>query len=81
MKLNFCPEILSKRSTAIRFLAYTNYANIGDSHQAIEQYQYERPAGENIQAPNIDDHLQYVSIKYGFGLNIEQKITKRLRAY
>jgi len=51
---------------AIRFLAYTKYANMGD-YQAIEQYQHERAAGENIQAPNIGGHPQYASTKYGFG--------------
>jgi hypothetical protein len=54
---------------------------MGDYHQAIEKYQQESAAGENIQAPNIGGHPQYVSMKYSFGLNIEQKIAEMLRAY
>jgi hypothetical protein len=79
-EVKFRPDILSKRSTAIRFLAYTNYANVSDYYQAIEQYQQKCAVDENMQALNINDLAQQVSPKYGFVLNSEQNVTETLRA-
>jgi len=65
---------------AIRFLAYTNYANMGDYHEAIEQYQHECAVDENMHTLNIDGHPQQASLKYDLGLNSEQDVTEMLRS-
>jgi high affinity Mn2+ porin len=80
-EVEFRPVILPARSTAIRFLGYMNHANMGNYHEADSLFEEQRVAGENVQAPNIDDHPQQVSMKYGFGFNAEQEITGTLRAY
>jgi len=75
------PGLIAKRSTIIRVLAFMNHANMGDYHEAIDQFERELAAGEKPAAPDIDDHIKRVTMKYGFGLNMEQEITETLRAY
>jgi hypothetical protein len=36
---------------------------------------------KNVTVPNIRQHYQVVSLKYGFGLNMEQELTDSLRVY
>jgi high affinity Mn2+ porin len=50
-ELEFRPGLIENRDTAIRLLAFTNFANMGDYHQAIDLFE----AGKT-PAPEIDDH-------------------------
>jgi high affinity Mn2+ porin len=75
-ELELRPPILDKRHTAIRLLGYTNFANMGDYHQAIDDYL----AGKT-PVPQIDNHPMQVSLKYGFGINLEQELTSDLRGF
>ncbi len=67
---------LPHKPGAIRVLAYTNYANMGIYRNAIANYE----AGLT-PIPEITDHPWHVTRKYGFGLNIEQGLTRHLTAY
>lgn len=69
-------QLLKKRLTVIRPLAFVNHADMGSYREAIDEYF----AGET-SAPDIVATRQQGRIKYGFGLNVEQELTSMLRAY
>ncbi len=75
------PQIILNRFTAIRLLYYMNWANMGNYNQAISSFEQEVAEGKNVKVPNIDDHTPVLSLKYGFGLNMEQEITETLRFF
>jgi hypothetical protein len=66
---------IPKRSGAIRLLAYTNYANMG-----IYRDQILKAEGTGA-APSITDHPWHITRKYGFGVNVEQNLTRYLSAF
>ena len=70
------PELIPKRFTAVRFLAFTNFANMGDYHQAIDLFE----AGKT-PVPEITDHRMQNTLKYGFGINAEQEFTDTIRGF
>lgn len=76
LELEFRPELLTGKSTIIRFLGFMNYANMGDYHDAIAQFL----AGKT-PTPQIDAHPKRVTMKYGFGINGEQEFTEDLRGF
>ena len=64
------------RKGVVRALSYVNHANMGDYRQ------------QNIKfiegltpTPEITAHPLQSTVKYGFGLNAEQEITKNLRVF
>jgi hypothetical protein len=69
-------QLLRKRLTVIRPLAFVNHANMGSYRDAIDAYL----AGED-SVPNIIATRQQGRIKYGFGLNVEQELTTALRGF
>ena len=76
IELEFRPELQKDRKTAIRLLSFINHANMGSYREAVQAFF----AGTDPQ-PNIEAHRKQGRIKYGFGLNAEQEITKTLRAF
>ncbi len=60
----------------MRLLAFTNFANMGDYHQAIDQF-----ASGQTPTPEIDNHRMQTTLKYGFGINAEQEFTGALRGF
>ena len=68
--------IIPKRGGVVRVLAFTNYANMGIYRDAIAQYK----AGL-VAVPDITHHPWHITRKYGFGLNLEQNLTKNLTAF
>ena len=77
-EIDFRPPILRGRSTVIRTLAFTNFANMGDYHDAIDQFEENR---KTMRTPNIDAHPFNTTLKYGFGLNLEQELTEQVRLF
>jgi high affinity Mn2+ porin len=75
-ELELRPDLIEKRVTTIRALAFTNFANMGDYHQAIDAF----IAGKT-PTPEITVHPQHVSLKYGFGVNGEQEFTDNIRGF
>jgi len=75
-ELEFRPSLLAGRNTAVRLLAFTNYANMGDYHQAIGLF-----LRGKTPTPEITAHPQQVALKYGFAINAEQEFTEDLRGF
>ncbi len=67
------PRLLKNRKTAFRALSYVNHANMGDYRQSIALVQ-----GTGA-APVIENTRRQGTIKYGFGLNADQELTRDLR--
>jgi high affinity Mn2+ porin len=67
--------VIPKKSGVVRLLSYTNYANMGIYRQQIIA------AEEAGTTPNIDDHPWHITRKYGFGINLEQNLTRYLTAF
>ncbi len=68
--------LLPKKDGTIRILSYINHADMGIYRDAIAQYE----AGVT-KVPDITDHAPQETIKYGFGVNLEQEIARNFTAY
>lgn len=68
--------VIPKKGGVVRLLAYTNYANMGIYRNAIAQFQ----AGL-VATPEITNHPWHITRKYGFGINLEQNLTRYVTAF
>jgi len=68
--------LLPKKSGVVRLLAYTNAANMGIYRDAIANFE----AGLT-PVPDIANHPWHITRKYGFGLNLEQNLTRYVTAF
>jgi|HubBroStandDraft_4_1064222.scaffolds.fasta_scaffold00186_10 high affinity Mn2+ porin len=68
--------VFPKKDGEVRLLAYTNYANMGIYRVAIDQYLEGKTA-----KPDITNHPVQTTLKYGFGVNLEQALTPNVTAY
>jgi hypothetical protein len=75
-EVEYHPELLRKRSTVWRALAFENHARMGLYRDAIDSYL----AGKD-PVPDITLSRRQGRIKYGFGLNGEQELTPLWRAF
>ncbi len=67
---------IPRKPGVIRLLAYTNAANMGIYRDAVAQF------NEGLVAvPDITHHPWHVTRKFGFGVNLEQNLTRNLTAY
>ena len=64
------------RKGVVRALTYVNHANMGDYGEAVRRYESGRDT-----VPTIENTRQQGRIKYGFGLNVEQQITRTIRGF
>lgn len=76
IELEFRPELQKEKKTAIRLLSFVNHANMGSYREAVEAFL----AGIDPQ-PDVTAHRKQGRIKYGFGFNAEQEITKTVRVF
>jgi len=67
--------LIPRKSGVIRLLAYTNSANMG-----IYRDQVIKAAAAHT-APDITDHPWHITMKYGFGINMEQSLSRYLTAF
>ena len=67
--------LIPKKPGVIRLLAFTNYANMGIYRNQIAL------AEDNHVAPDITNHPWHITRKYGFGINLEQNLTRNLTAF
>jgi high affinity Mn2+ porin len=67
--------LIPKKGGVVRLLAYTNYANMGIYRDQIAL------AEQNHVAPDITNHPWHITRKYGFGVNVEQSLTRYLTAF
>lgn len=75
-EFEYHPTLLPKRSTVVRTLAFVNHADMGSYREAIDGYL----RGAN-PTPDITLYRQQDRVKYGFGLNAEQELTRSLRVF
>jgi len=68
--------LIPKRQGAVRLLAYTNYANMGIYRDAVAQFEEGL-----VPRPEITNHPWHITRKYGFGINVEQNLTRNLTAF
>jgi len=68
--------IVPKKPGVVRVLAYTNYANMGIYRDAVTQFE-----DGQVSLPDITNHPWHITRKYGFGLNLEQNITRGITAF
>lgn len=67
---------LKSKNGALRLLSYVNHANMGSYREAIDAYL----AGRD-KTPDVTAHRKQGRVKYGFGANFEQELTKDVRAF
>lgn len=65
-----------ERGTTIRLLGYENHGNMGVYQQAINNFL----AGRTPR-PEITAHPLQSTVKYGFGVNVEQKLGRKLTLF
>ena len=75
-ELELHPSFGGKRNTSIRLLSFVNHANMGVYRTAVENFL----AGKTPR-PEIAAHPLQTTVKYGFGVNLEQDLFHHLRAY
>jgi hypothetical protein len=69
-------EWRSGGGTTLRGLGFVNHANMGSYREAIDAFESGRDP-----VPNIEAHRRQGRVKYGTGLNVEQTLPKRMRAF
>lgn len=67
--------ILPRQAGVIRILAYTNAANMGVYRDQVIK------AEDAGTTPDITDHPWHITRKYGFGVNLQQNLTRYLTAF
>ena len=67
---------VSHRPGVVRLLSYVNHADMGSYRQAIDAFL----AGRD-PVPDVTKYRRQGRVKYGFGVNLEQPLTDRLRAF
>lgn len=74
MELEIRKGFLPGRDGAVRLLAYGNNAHMGDYREAVNHYL------EGLTpTPEITSVERFDTLKYGFGMNVEQDVTPNLR--
>jgi high affinity Mn2+ porin len=68
--------VVPKKAGVVRLLAYTNHANMGIYRNAIAQFQQ-----GSVAVPDITNHPWHITCKYGFGVNVEQNLTRNFTAF
>jgi hypothetical protein len=68
--------IVPKKPGVLRLLAYTNYANMGIYRDAVDQFREDL-----VPVPEITNHPWRITRKYGFGVNLEQNLTRSVTAF
>lgn len=73
-ELEFHPRLVANRVTTVRLLSFVNHANMGNYRQAINDFL----AGKTPR-PEIRAHPLQTTVKYGFGINLEQELPDHVR--
>lgn len=68
--------VAPERKSTVRILSFVNHAHMGLYRDAINAYLDGRDA-----RPDITAHAKFGSVKYGFGFNAEQELTRNLRGF
>ncbi len=76
MELELRKSLVPKRSGTIRLLAFVNHAHMGSYREATAAFL----AGTD-PIPDITKHEHFGAVKYGFGVNLDQEVTRSVRAF
>ncbi len=76
MELELHPPVFKNHPSVVRLLGFLNRANMGSYREAIDA----RSSGPDSR-PDITVSREQGRIKYGFGINVEQSLTRTLLAY
>ncbi|MDD5542411.1 MAG: carbohydrate porin [Acidobacteriia bacterium] len=68
--------LIPHRSGTLRVLSYVNHGNMGNYRQAVDAFL----AGKTPR-PDIQAHPRQVRVKYGLGINLDQKLTDTLSVF
>jgi len=68
--------ILPKKPGVVRLIAFTNHANMGIYRQAVAQFEEGL-----VPVPEITNHPWHITMKYGFGINVEQNLSPNFVAF
>ena len=68
--------VVPKKAGVVRLLAYSNHANMGIYRDAVAQFQEGL-----VEVPDITHHPWHITHKYGFGVNLEQNLTRYFTAF
>src|SRR5690348_937384 len=68
--------VIPGKSGVIRLLAFTNAANMGIYRDAVAQF-----LKGFVPRPDITNHPWHITRKYGFGINLEQRLKHNLTAF
>jgi carbohydrate-selective porin OprB len=75
-ELELHPQLAASHPTTVRLLSFVNHANMGVYRQAINDFL----AGRTPR-PQIRAHPLQTTVKYGFGVNLEQKLPHHWRGF
>jgi len=67
--------LIPRKPGVIRLLAFTNSANMGIYRDQVLK------ASAEEKTPDITDHRWHITRKYGFGINVEQDLSRYLTAF
>jgi hypothetical protein len=67
--------VIPHKPGVIRLLGYTNFANMGIYRDQVIK------AAAGAATPDITDHPWHITMKYGFGVNVEQNVSRYLTAF
>jgi carbohydrate-selective porin OprB len=76
VELELRPRVFAGRASAVRLLSYVNHGIMGDYREAVALFREGK-----TPVPIIEDTRQQGTVKYGFGVNLEQQVTGTLRAF
>jgi carbohydrate-selective porin OprB len=76
IEAEFHGNFLRGRAGAVRFLSYVNHANMGSYREAIDNF-----LAGGTPVPDITAHPLRTTIKYGFGVNLQQALNSWLTAF
>ena len=71
IEVEFHKKVFGKQEGILRLLNFVNHANMGDYEQQVNQWL----AHPTTPVPDITNHPLHTTVKYGFGVNLEQPIT------
>ena len=75
-ELELRSHVVANHATTVRLLAFVNHANMGIYRQAINDF-----LSGKAPRPEIRAHPLRTSIKYGFGVNLEQELPHHWRGF
>jgi high affinity Mn2+ porin len=75
-ELELHPQLAASHPTTVRLLSFVNHANMGVYRQAINDFL----AGRTPR-PQIRAHPLQTTVKYGFGVNLEQELPHHWRGF